>query len=570
MLAACQVGPAAAPTTAPITLPTATLPAATEVAIPEPATSTAESTSPPAPTTVAVSGGGAAVNVTELSLEVADVVLFPVPAIYAGDRVTFQILPDVPSDLSPEEIMVQIFVDGDILVEGGLQHRNLAGQSIGLFEWVWNTTDLAGVHEVMVVLDPADQIQLGDVSQADNEVRLDVLVNAASNRPVAEADAQWLTHETDTALIHVISGTAAHRDLDLVAATVDAAIQQASLAVGTTPAEKLEIFLIERVIGQGGYAGSVMVISYLDRDYAGDGFYEVLVHEAVHLIDRQFAPNRIPFLGEGVAVWATGGHYKLEDIDRRSAALLATELYVPLPALIDEFYPVQHEIGYLAAAGFCKYLIDQYGWEQFRQFYSSFNLQPGEQYSAAVDRGLQAHYGLTLAQAETAWQTFLRSLNVTEQDMADLLGTVRYYNVMRHYQVAHDPTAYYLEAWLPFPGSAQSLGITADFLRHPEQPVNVALETMLVATDRALRAGDFHLATVLLDSVEQVLVSGRFVDPLSRHYLQLVQQAEKLGYEVQAIELTGRSATLLVTPLGSSDLRQLRFDLDGGDWVLAT
>ncbi|MCB0029563.1 MAG: hypothetical protein KDE28_16730, partial [Anaerolineales bacterium] len=76
----------------------------------------------------------------ELSLMPDDVVLFPVPAIYAGDLVSFQILPDVPADLAPDEILVQIFVDGEILVEGGLVSRNLAGQSIGLFEWVWDTT----------------------------------------------------------------------------------------------------------------------------------------------------------------------------------------------------------------------------------------------------------------------------------------------------------------------------------------------------------------------------------------------------------------------------------------------
>ncbi|MCB0014137.1 MAG: hypothetical protein KDE34_19630 [Anaerolineales bacterium] len=506
----------------------------------------------------------------ELSLMPDDVVLFPVPAIYAGDLVSFQILPDVPADLAPDEILVQIFVDGEILVEGGLVSRNLAGQSIGLFEWVWDTTSREGVHELRVVLDPDDRIQVGDLNQADNEVRLDVLVKGAADRPVAERNAAWLTHETESAVIHVITGTAAHRDLEFVSGIVDAAIQQASQAVGATPAEKLQLYLIERVIGQGGYAGSVMVISYLDRDYAGDGFYEVLVHESVHLIDRQFAPNRIPFLGEGVAVWATGGHYKIEDIDRRAAALLETGLYIPLPALIDDFYPVQHEIGYLAAAGFEKYLIDQYGWGRFRDFYASFDLQPGERYSAAVDRQLQTHYGLTLAQAEVNWLAFLRSLSLTEADVADLLGTVRYYNVMRHYQRTYDPTAYYLEAWLPFPGYALEQGITADFIRHPQTPENIALETMLVATDRALRAGDFQLAAVQLDSIEQVLATGKFADPLSANYLQLVKQADTLGYEVQVIELTGRSATVLATPAGSSDLRQLHFDLNGGAWVLAT
>ena len=280
------------------------------------------------------------VEAVELSLSADDVVLHPVPTIFDGDVVTFQVLPDVPSRLRPGDIEVHIYVDGAFLVEGALLFRNLAGESVGLYEWVWDTSGLTGLHELRVVLDPDDVIQDGDADLADNEVILEVMVMPERDRPVAESDALWVTTTTDSAIIHVVSGTAAHRDLEFITGIVDAAIQQASQTLGEEPAEKLTLYLIERVIGQGGYAGGVMVISYLDRDYAGDGFYEVLVHESVHLIDRQFARNRIPFLGEGVAVWATGGHYKQEDIDARVAALVRSGLYVPLPELINDFYPV--------------------------------------------------------------------------------------------------------------------------------------------------------------------------------------------------------------------------------------
>jgi hypothetical protein len=128
-------------------------------------------------------------------------------------------------------------------------------------------------------------------------------------------------------------------------------VVQAANKLAIMPSQKLPVYLIDRVVGQGGFAGTDMVVSYVYRRYAGGGFYELLVHEAAHILDQQFAPQRITFLAEGLAVWVSGGHYKSEDLNERSAALVATKRYVPLAHLIDGFYPVQHEIGYLEAGG---------------------------------------------------------------------------------------------------------------------------------------------------------------------------------------------------------------------------
>jgi hypothetical protein len=51
-----------------------------------------------------------------------------------------------------------------------------------------------------------------------------------------------------------------------------------------------------------------MVVSYVDRRYAGGGLHELLVHEATHILDQQFAPQRISFLAEGLA---SGGNRAL-------------------------------------------------------------------------------------------------------------------------------------------------------------------------------------------------------------------------------------------------------------------
>ena len=101
---------------------------------------------------------------------------------------------------------------------------------------------------------------------------------------------------------------------------------QAANKLAIMPSQKLHVYLIDRVVGQGGFAGTDMVVSYVDRRYAGGGFYELLVHEATHILDQQFAPQRVTFLAEGLAVWVSGGHYQAEDLNERSAALVALSL----------------------------------------------------------------------------------------------------------------------------------------------------------------------------------------------------------------------------------------------------
>ena len=182
----------------------------------------------------------------------------------------------------------------------------------------------------------------------------------------------------------------------------------------------------------------------MDRRYAGGGLYELLVHEATHIIDQQFAPQRISFMAEGLAVWVTGGHYKVEDLTQRSAALVALGDYVPLTTLINDFYPVQHEIGYLEAGGLVNYLVGRRDWNTFKSFYSDISAADAPTLAEAVDINLQRYYGATLAQIEADWLASLQSITPDPSAVEDLRTTIRYYDVARHYQELYDPTAHYL------------------------------------------------------------------------------------------------------------------------------
>lgn len=510
---------------------------------------------------------------SDLAIDASGIWLYPVPEIYAGDDVTFQLAAQLPDMIAPRDVGVHILVDGNLQAEGTLGWRTLGGQAMGLFEWVWETAGQPGLHEVTVILDPADQIQDGDEDTANNVASVTVEVQPAELLPLDEVGARWISRQTQCCNLHVISGTAAERDLEQLAAMTDAAFQFAGARLAEQPIQRFEVYLIDRVIGQGGYASNMMVISYLDRDYAGGGLYEVLVHEAVHLVDRQFAPNRIAFLAEGVAVWATGGHYKQEDIDQRVAAMVAGGLYVPLAELLNSFYPTQHEIGYLEAAGLVNYLVRTYGWDRFRTFYINTNSDDAATMAQVVDVNLQAHFGRTLAEVEEAWLAYLGGLRPEATTLTDLQLTLRFYDVMRRYQVAYDPTAYFLDAWLPPAQEAERRGVTADLNRHPETEINVTLEIMLQAANDALMMGDYNRADVLLNSVSRVLDNGgAFIDPLAVHYLNIVRAAAATGYEAEMVTLNGTQAMVLATRQdgrGGAALTELTLVLNDQTWILA-
>jgi hypothetical protein len=498
-----------------------------------------------------------------------NVQLYPVPSIFSGDLVTFQIQPHVPDSILVNEIGVEIFVDDQAVASETLSSRNLAGQVEGIFTWVWDTTGQPGDHDIRVVLDGEDLIQEGDENQENNETSLAIRIGGAGERPLAERDASWVMAETDCCNIYVLTRTAAYRDLPELLEAVEMAVAQAAIQLHEEPNQKLDVFFIDRTIGQGGFAGSEMVATYVDRPYAGGDLNELLVHEAVHVIDRQFAPQRIKFLAEGVAVWASGGHYKSEDLNQRAAALLKLGKFIPMSQLVENFYSLQHEIGYLEAGAFVTYLIDQFGWSTLRDFYSNTSADDAPTELQTLDLNLQTYYGMSLAEMEAEWLDYLQSLSPDTKEIDDLETTIRYYETMRRYQKLYDPSAHFLKAWLPHPHEVREEGNPADLSRHPQTEINVTLEVIFQAAAAAMKASDYKRANVLIDSIERILdENGAFSDPLSASYLEIVRTATDFGYQVQDIDLQGDAAKVLATTASGIHLTKLDLQRRRGDWIL--
>ncbi len=350
---------------------------------------------------------------------------------------------------------------------------------------------------------------------------------------------------------------------------LDSAVSEASSRLNEFPEKKINVYFIDRTIGQGGYAGADMVVVYNDRPYIGGELNELLVHEAVHIIDRQFAPQRIKILAEGVAVWAAGGHYNTQDLQERAAALLAINKYIPLAELADNFYPAQHEIGYLEAGAFVDFLVERYGWAEVREFYSDTSISDGVTEAEALDANLQRYFDASLAEMEAAWLAELAELSPSAEAIADLTTSIRYYDTARTYQTVHDPTAYFRTAWLPHPSDVVESGNPADFLRKPDTEANFIAELMLRSAYDAMEKQDFSRANVLLDSLERFLnPENGTTDPLAATYQDVVHTTVAFGYEPHRVTLSGNKAQVLATTATGIRLFDLDLELSRGDWIL--
>ncbi len=467
-----------------------------------------------------------------------DITFHPDPQLYSGDIVSLE-LDAAHSDPAWEDATVKLYADalaGQPIATAQFGRFGIGNNAQATFFWDWDTQGREGPQTLLVAIVPpgADSVPL-------EVLTLTVNLLPAAQRPAPEPVAQWAQSESACCRFHYLTHTAAARDIELIMTEADAALEQVEQTLGVQAQEKVPFTLLSRLLGHGGFASSEISLTYIDRNPAGNHFPTVLEHELTHILDRDFSDQRPAFMVEGLAVYVAQGHYKPEDLDTRAAALLALDRYLPLGDLAENFYTAQHEIGYLQAGGFVKFLVDTYGWEKFKAFYSAFPNDASPR--GMIERALRANFDKSLTELEADWLAHLRSLTPTAAQIDDLLFTVELFDTLRRYQQMDDPSAYFLTAWLPDGPEGRERNITADFMRHPTSPENIALETMLAEAERALGAGDYAKIQPLLDSVNAVLEAHNlFTDPLAAQYLQIVTTVHGRGYEVQTITLADERA----------------------------
>ena len=429
------------------------------------------------------------------------------------------------------------------------------GSASGTAEWAWDTQGLSGQQTLIVQIDPDDRIQAGDENATNNVAQVTV---ALAPPPADEQDVRWQSVDTRCCTLHYMSGTAAARDIDALRVEADDAADYVAQQLGVSLARRLDIYLVPRTIGHGGYASGYLVVSTHDRHYPAGRLREVLRHEITHAVQDTWAPGgSITMMAEGLAVWVTGGHFKPEPVRERAAALLRLNRYTPFARLVNDFYQKQHELGYLEAAGFVQYIHDTYGLDSLRQVFGALRRQRTANDLTALNAALTQVLGKGVDALEAEYRAWLEATPRDAIQERDLALTADFFDTVRRYQQALDPTAYFLTPWLPNIQEAQRRGVAADYMRHPEGDVNLAMETLLLSAAEAQYVGDYDGMAERLRVVKDILAQRAslpdtpwpdlFGHPLASAHLQIARLLTARGYEAQRIEVEGDSATIWAT-----------------------
>ena len=499
------------------------------------------------------------------------VILHPDGGLYVGDLVSFEIIP--LEEINLDQSTLSVSVEGqniDLDELGNFGHYGIAGRYQATLPWAWDTsTTQAGEVPLTFNINPE--------GIAWEET---VTLLPASEVSPPQPKARWAHEESDCCLFYTITDTASERDIESITQIVDLQAMSVTSQMNTQFSKPVVINLIPRTLGHGGFASDEIFVSYSDRNYAGQNLSTVVHHEMVHILDAQIGGDLRPTIFvEGLAVYLTGGHFKSEPLIPRAAALLDPSeqenglgWYLPLIPLADDFYNSQHEIGYLEAGSIVEYMVETWGWEAFSAFYRDIHPDESGKQSAAIDKALQIHFGITFQQLEKDFITKLLAEDVDPKNTDDLQLSVAFYKTVRRYEQALDPSAYFLTAWLPDVKQMRERGIIADFLRHPSTAENIALETLLVSADTSLKSGDYTKAKraidavgAVLNSMDEKLSTPFLVNSLANAHYQITQILLKEGYIAQTIEVEGMKATAQATT-GWADLTEFSFAKQNGVW----
>ena len=352
----------------------------------------------------------------------------------------------------------------------------------------------------------------GETARAGDSVALGPGLQALIVPPTPEPpplDFTWAISESRHYRFHYVPGSTAERDRFQIGALAEQALTRTTSILDLEFDGTMDVYLVPRVFWQGGaaYGDKVQLISYLDRNYTGVETWSYFTHEGTHALAQDLLqpkedggrPDGV--LVEGLAVWASSGHYRAEPIDEWTAVLAASDDYIPLADLrAGPFYDFQHEISYLEGASFVKFLIDRYGLDKLKELYGRATSEDG-----ADEALVQELYGQGYAGLERAWLAHLATL-APSPEQADLVNLqIRSFDLMRRYETELDPDARILPGEPPPEWDIETL--TA-FLRRSGTPANLVLETALIAIQERILRGDTAGASDLLDDVEAALDAG--------------------------------------------------------------
>ncbi len=406
----------------------------------------------------------------------------PDGGLLSGDLVSIEVM--VPTGFPGKGVVVQLDqgAQGLQTIATSEFGPNASGGRTAVFLWAWDTRGI-----------PPGDYHLRFTISPDNQVWTEVV---HLGEPLSGAAQTWQERDTECCRIHYISATAAARDIDHLAQIVDerarTAARQLGYSLTQNSGDLLDINLIPRELGQGGFTGKEVIISYSDEDYTAGDIGIIIQHELIHRMDVALGGDYRPILlVEGLAVYLTGGHYEPEPVVLQAAILAREGGYLPLDILSENFYSHQHEESYLEAASLVAYMVQTWGWDGFNQFYRDIHLSTGQNAGQAMDDTLQRHFGISLQDLDLRLESWLVGQPVLPDMRTNLNTMVDFYDAIRSYQEEMDTSAYFRQVWLPDPAEMRKRGIVADYLRGPQDNLNLRIMANLKAAGQSWINGQY-------------------------------------------------------------------------------
>jgi hypothetical protein len=422
------------------------------------------------------------------------VITHPDGPLFVGDRVSFEVL--APDSHKGRNGSVEVKFDDHSLGRADFGGFGIGGRSEAVLWWVWDTNGLTPGPHTLTFTDATAELTWEET----------VTLHPASQVPPPEPEAKWAETTTTCCILHYITGTDAARDISTLSQEADAQSADIAARLNYQLKTRIDVTLMPRVIGQGGFTTGSVYLSYLDENYMANEMPILFHHEFVHFYDGQIGGDYRPsILEEGLAVYLTGGHFKPEPLRPRAAALLSLGLYIPLTTIANDFYNQQHDIGYLEGATVVQYLVETYGWQAFDNFFRTMPAPDGRKDAEVLDAALQEKFHISFTQLESTYLAWVKSQSFTEAEKADLRLTIQFFDTVRRYQKKLDPSAYFLTAWLPDGPVMRQRGIVADFLRRPRKLDNRALEYLFVHAWNQLSAGQYAACDRSLKAANWIL-----------------------------------------------------------------
>jgi hypothetical protein len=420
---------------------------------------------------------------------------FPVAPYHVGDKISVRVTYTGTGDIEGKEINIALSDQPETLLatENFSRYDNQAE-----FYWILDTDSFQPGYIQF-------RFEIPEVNRSWQE--------GINLLPPKIGESQgWAFVETNWGQIYFVEGTDAARDItqiqEIVEETIDETLNQFfpdGIPQENPLKDDINLVLVPAIIGHGGFATDMAVVTYTDRNWVGSSFETIIHHELVHVLDRKLNNDgpRPSILSEGIAVYLSGGHYRDGDPLLRASALVSLGKYIPLETLADDFYNAQHEIAYMEGAALVAYLVEMWGWEDFLDFY--FTLEEEGSDSATISSALENKTGMDLNQLENAFITYLDTLDPENAVISDVHLTIEVYDMIRRYQTALIPSAHFRTAWWPPIDRVLEMGITGDYDQREKAPLNILIENQLLDIQQAFSTQDYQRIEEHLDTIDAYL-----------------------------------------------------------------